>query len=1228
MIYGGNGQNTITSGSGNNSIVGGTGNDVIYGGSGSSTITSGGGNDTIVGGSGNDVIYGGTVSGTATGGTGNTSIVGGTGNDVIYGGNGQNTISSGSGNNSIVGGTGNDVIYGGNGNTTITSGGGNDTITGGSGNDVIYGGATSGTATGGSGSVSITGGAGNDVIYGGNGQNTITGGSGSNSIVGGAGNDVIYGGAGSSTITGGGGNDTIVAGSGNDVIYGGTMSGTATGGSGSISITGGSGNDVIYGGNGTNTITGGSGNNSIVGGIGNDVIYGGSGSTTITGGGGNDTITGGSGNDVIYGGSTSGTATGGSGNVSITGGSGNDVIYGGGVNNTITGGTGDDTIYGGAGNSTITGGSGNDVIYGGAISSSITGGSGNDSITGGAGNDVIYGGTGDCTITGGGGSDSIVGGSGNDVIYGNPGDDSIDGGTGDSTISGGGGSDTLATEGYDSWLAVFATGNTVVTPTSLTTTINGNPTTTALVSGFRHAVLSAGPGDLSIDASAFPGGVVLQAGTGNDTLIGGSGPDTLMAGTGNDSLVGGGGDDSFLFDGSSAGQDAIVKAAGSGIATLDFSNENAAVHIDLGTTTAQQAIPARLTISLSDPLGISNVIGSPLNDTIIGNALDNVLKGGGGEDVIAGTTGNDTLEGGDARTVLLDFDTLTIPGEHVYTQPERDAIEAQLVSDYSAFSYTFTQTVPYTGVYTTIFFNDPFLTGLEGGVVNNIDWRDLQVQNSVSFDASGLHSTPGDVATVSVNGLLGHAGQPTATSDNFIALSATIAAHELGHLSGLRHGDSYGPIGGGIYALVDSTRYLPAYPGPSLAVETTEHIMASGDSVHATLFDAINDPFFGEREAVKLAFGDHGYATPEVTTPHDTAATAEPLTLQALTVPDTTLTGLNADRIFDVHAFDVPGTINLAVNGQSENDIYSFTANAGDLFYAEVMSRALNRPEGSFDSTLTLYDSQGNVIAFNDDSFQSQDSTILDFTLPSTGTYYVKVTPFADPVTGSTQTGAYELFAYTFNTTSPDTSGGDTLYGGPGNDTVIGGSANDTIIANPLKDTIIYGSGHVTLQSVAPFLDVSAGSNVVANEGDHVSFAGSFVDPLGSSTVTQSWQVYDPSQNLVATGTGPNFTFSPPTGFTYTVVYTVSDPATQRLSSASVSLTALDVHATLTPPSSTQSIVRGSSTAGSRARDVLRPGERTLHNDDQRRAASPSATAYSPNPRGARVGHPYLRNRR
>ena len=107
--------------------------------------------------------------------------------------------------------------------------------------------------------------------------------------------------------------------------------------------------------------------------------------------------------------------------------------------------------------------------------------------------------------------------------------------------------------------------------------------------------------------------------------------------------------------------------------------------------------------------------------------------------------------------------------------------------------------------------------------------------------------------------MLGSPGEPAATSADFVALSATIAAHELGHLSGLEHGDSYGPIGSGIYDAVDPSLYRPPYPGPTAGLETTLHIMASGASVHATLFDAVNNPFFGEREAVKLAFGASGH---------------------------------------------------------------------------------------------------------------------------------------------------------------------------------------------------------------------------------------------------------------------------------------------------------------------------------------------------------------------------------
>ena len=51
------------------------------------------------------------------------------------------------------------------------------------------------------------------------------------------------------------------------------------------------------------------------------------------------------------------------------------------------------------------------------------------------------------------------------------------------------------------------------------------------------------------------------------------------------------------------------------------------------------------------------------------------------------------------------------------------------------------------------------------------------------------------------------------TSANTVNLSATIAAHELGHLSGLEHQDALGPIGGGIYNGVNPEAFYPAMPG-------------------------------------------------------------------------------------------------------------------------------------------------------------------------------------------------------------------------------------------------------------------------------------------------------------------------------------------------------------------------------------------------------------------------------
>ncbi len=1220
IIYATTGNATITGGSGSESITGGSGNDIIYATTGNTTITGGSGSESITGGSGNDIIYATTGNTTITGGSGNESITGGSGNDIIYATTGNTTITGGSGSESITGGSGNDIIYATTGNTTITGGSGSESITGGSGNDIIY--ATTGntTITGGSGSESITGGSGNDIIYATTGNTTITGGSGSESITGGSGNDIIYATTGNTTITIGSGSQLIVGGSGDDIIYGNTADAVIIGGTGNISITGGSGNESIIGGSGNDSIFGGSGNDSIVGGTGNDWIDGGTGNDTITGGTGNDTITGGTGNDFIGGGTGNDSIVGGSGSDSIMGGSGTDIIYGGLLSSTITGGSGNDTIiggngndiiYGGSGNDSIeggygaesiVGGSGNDVLIAGNLSSTITGGAGNDLILGGYGNDLIDGGTGDTTISAGTGNDTIVGGSGDDIIYGGTGDSTISGGTGSVTISAGGGDDVLSGDGFDSWLIFYGSTNMTLTDTTFSTSGGSLPASVTKISGFQHAILAAGTGDFTLDASGFSGSAILQGGIGNDTLIGAGGPDTLVGGAGNDSLVGGGGGDTFAFNDDSSGSQTIFEPAelpGKPVAGLDFSQAPAGISINLGESGPQAVMPATmsdgaLTLTLADPLAIDTVLGSTYNDTIIGNINDNTLIGGGGDDLIVGLGGSNLIEGGVTRTIYLDFDTYELPGQHFYTQAERDAIQAQLTADYSAFSYIFTQTQPQSGPYTTIDFNDPALVGLEGGISSEIDWRDLDITGTTTLTADGLEVIPPDSGGVNVNNFLGGPGQPAATSADFIGLSATIAAHELGHLSGLEHTDSFGAIGSGVSSGVNPDLYNPAYPGPIDADETDLHIMASGASVNATLEDAINDPFFGERESIALSYGENGSPTNEETIAHDSMSDAQSITLEPLVVPDTDLEGVNADKVFDVTAADLVGYLG-ETNGASNTDFYSFTAQAGTLINFELMSAALTRSvaapgtppsdynQGPFDTSLTIYDSSGQVIAYNDDSFQDSDSSIIDLTLPTTGTYYAMVTSSPKSVLlDEPLTGDYELFMYTFaaGTTAaypPSTPGlGDTMYAGSGDDTIIAGSADDTIAAQP-QDTIVYGSGAVTTLPANPSLNVSAGTSQTVDEGSSVTLTGSFLDPSSDTTYTD-WHVVASSGQQIADGTGSIFTFTPGNAGPYTVIFTVVDPNVGWDSSDAV-ITSEDVPPVLTAASAKQSAFAGVSTS-------------------------------------------------
>src|SRR5262245_29557880 len=98
---------------------------------------------------------------------------------------------------------------------------------------------------------------------------------------------------------------------------------------------------------------------------------------------------------------------------------------------------------------------------------------------------------------------------------------------------------------------------------------------------------------------------------------------------------------------------------------------------------------------------------------------------------------------------------------------------------------------------------------------------------------------------------------------------------------------------------------------------------------------------------------------------------------------------------------------NLYPNG--DVDFYSFTANAGDRVYAASMTSG--SAGNSNDSQLTILASDGTtVIEFDDDngSFAGLSSSIAGATIPTTGTYYLKVNEFEDDGAGSLR--AYELY--------------------------------------------------------------------------------------------------------------------------------------------------------------------------------------------------------------------------
>ncbi|MSP84046.1 MAG: calcium-binding protein [Alphaproteobacteria bacterium] len=203
---------TIIFGSdGNDSLSGGAGNDFVGGKGGDDVITSFGGNDTVHGGDGSDTVFG------------------GDGDDLLFGEDNFPQPEETPGADDLFGGAGNDAMFGGIGDDRLSGDAGDDHLNGGAGNDLVDGGAGIDTASfaGKSQTVQVDLAAGTNLNDGSGDSDTIVG---VENVIGGDASDDIAGDGNANTLTDDLGNDTLNGRGGSDVLTGGNGIDVLTGG--------------------------------------------------------------------------------------------------------------------------------------------------------------------------------------------------------------------------------------------------------------------------------------------------------------------------------------------------------------------------------------------------------------------------------------------------------------------------------------------------------------------------------------------------------------------------------------------------------------------------------------------------------------------------------------------------------------------------------------------------------------------------------------------------------------------------------------------------------------------------------------------------------------------------------------------------------------------------------------------------------------------------------------
>jgi Ca2+-binding RTX toxin-like protein len=154
----------------------------------------------------------------------------------------------------------------------------------------------------------------------------------------------------------------------------------------------------------------------------------------------------------------------------------------------------------------------------------------------------------------------LLGEEGNDSLTGSAVGDRLDGGPGGDTLRGEDGADELLTDGDGDQLVGGTGKDTVVVSGDVGWRLSDGAIEQIPVAdessmqGIEKAIVTGGPGDTWVFASAFSGPVVLDGGSGDDLLYGSPKSDLILGRGGNDSIEGGDGNDVLKGSG---GNDAL-----------------------------------------------------------------------------------------------------------------------------------------------------------------------------------------------------------------------------------------------------------------------------------------------------------------------------------------------------------------------------------------------------------------------------------------------------------------------------------------------------------------------------------------------------------------------------------------------------------------------------------------------------------------------------------------------